>query len=62
MIRSAWHLADDALIMSQHRCFQMGACLTPALLEPSASVSPMVRGSVESVQLDTPAMALSVKM
>lgn len=55
-------LADDDLIMSQHCCFQMGASLTPALLEPSAPVSLMVPGSVESAQLATLAMVSSVEM
>lgn len=40
----------------------MGACLTPVLLEPSAPVSLMVPGSVESAQLATLAMVSSVKM
>lgn len=52
----------DGLIMSQHCCSQMGACLTPALLERSAPASLMVPGSVESAQLATPAMASNVKI
>lgn len=40
----------------------MGAYPTPAFLEPSAPVSLMVLGSVESAQLATPAMESGVKM
>lgn len=61
-MNGTFDLALDILIMSQHCCFQMGACLTPALLEPSAPVSLMVPGSVESAQLATLAMVSNVKM
>lgn len=61
MVTSEGYLAEDALIMSQRCCFQMGVCPTLALLGQSAPVSLMVPGNVASVQLATPAMVSSAK-
>lgn len=60
-LNPTFDLAVVVLITSQHVCFQMDACPTPALLVPNAPVSLMVPGSVESAQLATLAMVSSVK-
>lgn len=60
--RDTFDVADDVWIIIQHCGFQMGACPTPALLEPSAPVYLMGPGSAESAQLATLAMVSSAKM